>query len=202
MKKTLIAVFIVLLIDQLVKFLVKTTMQLGEEIPLIGDWAVIHFTENPGMAFGVEIDGNGEKGWGKLALSFFRIIVIIAGFVWMYRMSKKPSTSPLLLTTIGLILGGAIGNLVDCIAYGLIFDHSEGQIATFMPTHGGYGEFLRGKVVDMFYFPITTIHFPEWLPFLGGTDYLFFDGIFNVADAAITVGMAILLVFQKRFFPE
>jgi signal peptidase II len=198
LKKSLLVVFLVLLIDQALKIWVKTHMFLGEEIQLIGDRGVIHFTENYGMAFGMEFAGN----YGKLFLSIFRIIAV--GFIgwYIYKLTDKPGIKTGLIVSLSLIFAGAVGNIIDSAFYGMIFNDSFFQIATLFPDGGGYGSFLHGKVVDMLYFPIIQTHYPQWFPFWGGEEFIFFRPVFNISDASITTGVLMLVVFQKRYFKK
>jgi signal peptidase II len=194
LSKPLVIIFLVLFVDQFVKVWIKTTMYLGQEFPVLGNWFYIHFTENPGMAFGMEFGGE----WGKLALSLFRIVAV-SGIA--YVLFTLPKTTPKGLKVCGsLILAGAIGNIIDSAFYGVIFNDSFNQLATFLPEGGGYETFLHGRVVDMFWFPLFSGTFPDWFPLWGGEDYLFFRPVFNVADAAISVGIGVIFIFQKRFF--
>ena len=191
MKRPLIIIFIVLLLDQILKFWVKLNMTIGESFPVLGDWFQIYFIENNGMAFGWEFGAQ----FGKFALSIFRIIAVALLFYLIYYLSKKKiKFGPLL--GISLITAGALGNIIDGMFYGLIFSESTFmQVATLFPEGGGYAGFLQGKVVDMFYFPLFT--FPEWVPFFGGQ--IFFSPIFNIADSAITIGFLYLIIFQWNF---
>ena len=199
LKKSLLIIFLILLIDQIVKIWIKTHMYLGQEIHVMGNWFIIHFTENNGMAFGMEFSG----GYGKLFLSVFRIVAIGAIGYYLYTLTKKKTTSIWLIVSISLILAGAIGNIIDSAFYGLLFSDSAyytTQPAQFMPSGGGYSTFLHGKVVDMFYFPMWQGHFPKWLPLWGGEPFEFFRPVFNLADSSITIGVLILIIFQKKLF--
>jgi signal peptidase II len=190
------AVFIILLLltaDQVLKIWIKTHMQLHESIE-ITKWFYLYFTENPGMAFGIEVIG-------KLFLSVFRIIAV--GFIGYYLFGLiKKDYSFRFIACIALVWAGAMGNIFDSIFYGVFFDHSYGQVATFMPAGGGYETWLHGKVVDMFYFPIFETVLPSWVPIWGGQDFVFFRPIFNLADSAICVGVFILLLFFRRTLSE
>lgn len=182
---------LVLIVDQIVKILVKTHMQIGEEIPLIGSWCLLHFVENEGMAFGMAFGGRG----GKLFLSLFRVVAS-AGILWYLIGLIKKDTPTLTLVSLALIFCGAVGNLIDSCFYGLVFNESYYHVAQFLPQEGGYAPFLFGRVVDMFYFPLIDTTWPEWIPFVGGRPFQFFNAIFNVADAAITIGVTLLIVDQ------
>ena len=176
MKKPLIVIFLVLLLDQVSKILVKTTMAVGEAVPVFGKWFYILFVENNGMAFGWELSGG---AWGKLVLSVFRVAaVVLLVWVLIHLVKKNVSFGP--LCGISLIIAGALGNIIDGMFYGLIFD---------------YAGFMQGRVVDMLYFPLFT--FPKWVPFFG--DEIFFSPVFNVADSAITIGIFYLVIFQWKF---
>ena len=173
-------------------------MYLGQEFKIMGNWFIIHFTENNGMAFGMELL---QGSAGKLFLSLFRIFAVLGIGVWLYNLIKKKANSKL-ITSISLIFAGAMGNILDSIYYGKIFSSSEYQIANLFPVEGGYARFLHGKVVDMFYFPIIETHYPQWFPVWGGEDFVFFRPIFNLADASISTGVITILVFQKKFFKQ
>ncbi len=191
MRKSLIVIFLVLLIDQISKFWIKTSMTIGESFPVLGDWFHIYFIENNGMAFGWEFGAE----FGKIALGTFRIIAVALFFYLIYYLSKKNvKFGPLF--GISLITAGALGNIIDGMFYGMIFSESTfTQVATLFPEGGGYAGFMQGKVVDMLYFPLFTL--PDWIPFFGGQ--IFFSPIFNIADSAITIGFLYLLIFQWNF---
>ncbi len=197
MKKPLLIIFVILFLDQLIKIWVKTHMYMGEEIEFTR-WFIIHFTENNGMAYGLEFGGN----YGKLFLSVFRI-VFVAGMIWFLHKLVKEKGSQLFIFIVSLVIAGAIGNIIDSVFYGMIFSSSDfGTIAQLFPPEGGYSAFLHGKVVDMFYFPLVSGRFPEWLPVWGGETFLFFRPVFNLADASISVGVILWILFQKRIYPE
>ena len=196
LKKSFLVVFIVLFIDQALKLWIKTNMTLGQEFHIAGNWFIIHFTENNGMAFGLQFAG----GYGKLALSLFRIFAV--GFLgwYIFRLAKS-KTAFGVIVCFSLILAGAMGNIIDSALYGMVFSESTYfDLARFLPAEGGYSTFLHGKVVDMFYFPILEGNYPQWLPLLGGDHFIFFRPVFNVADSAITCGVLSLLIFQRQFF--
>lgn len=167
-------------------------MKLGQEFELF-DWFIIHFTENNGMAFGMEFGGQ----IGKYFLSIFRIVAIVAITFYLKNLVKLKTKKGIVIS-IALILAGAIGNMIDSAFYGLIFSSSKNQIATFMQE--SYAGFLQGRVVDMFFFPIIKGFIPEWVPFKGGDYFIFFRPVFNIADAAISVGVINLLLFHRKFF--
>jgi signal peptidase II len=195
-KKATFIIFLILLIDQISKIYIKTHFFLGEEIHVMGDWFIIHFTENAGMAFGFELG----VSWGKLALSLFRIAAIIALGFYLAHLVKRKSPQGLIIS-MALIMAGAIGNMIDSAFYGMIFNESMfHEKAVLFPEAGGYAGFLHGKVVDMFYFPLFSFTWPEWMPWLGGQLFTFFQPVFNVADSSITIGVALILLFQRSFF--
>jgi signal peptidase II len=191
-------VFTVLVLDQWLKIWVKTNMEYGDEFKILGiDWALIHFVENNGMAFGLSLGGE----YGKLVLSVFRIIAV--GFLIYYlNFLLNSGAKRGILISFSLILAGAIGNIIDSAFYGLIFSEStyHGGLAEIFPEAGGYATFLHGKVVDMFYFPIINGFLPEWFPIWGGKHIMFFQPVFNVADASITLGVINMLLFNRTFF--
>lgn len=187
----------ILIVDQVVKIMVKTHMHIGEDIPLIGEWCRLHFIENEGFAFGTSFGGT----VGKYFLTMFRIVASVAiGWIIVNQIKKNGRTSLILCLT--LILAGAVGNIIDCCLYGLIFSESYYDIAVLFPPEGGYAPFLQGKVVDMFYFPLFEFDWPQWMPFVGGNHFEFFSAIFNVADSAITIGVIWLLIDQIFLAPS
>jgi len=200
MKKTsIIALLIfvgILAIDQGSKIWVKTHMIEGEEFRIMGDWARIHFVENTGMAFSMELPGQ----YGKLALSFFRLFAIGVMFYLLVGLIRESKPKGLIYCT-AAIMAGALGNLLDSMFYGKIFTDSYGQVASMFPPEG-YAGWMQGNVVDMLWFPMINGTFPTWFPMWGGESFLFFSPIFNVADAAITTSIFIIIIFQKQFFKE
>lgn len=197
LKKALLLVILIIAIDQVVKIWVKTTMFLGEDIAVFGNWFYIHFIENEGMAFGWKLGG----GSGKIILSIFRVVAIFA-IGWYIRELDKNDAPKGLIISIAMILAGAIGNIIDSAIYGVIFSDSMLSVAQFMPDGNGYSGFLKGNVVDMFYFPVIEGHYPDWFPFWKNQRFIFFRPVFNIADSAITIGVASILLFQRKFFTK
>ena len=197
MKKSLIIVIAILLIDQIVKVWVKLNFTIGEEVDLIGDWCKLHFIENEGMAFGMSFGGVA----GKYVLTFLRIIASVLIGWYLLKLIKKGGNK-LAVYSFTLIFAGAVGNIIDSMFYGLLFSESTFfSVSQFLPEGGGYAPMFLGKVVDMFYFPIIDTTLPQWIPFFGGNDFRFFNAIFNISDVSITIGVVILLIsliFAKK----
>ena len=196
MKRSIWIVLTTLVLDQALKIWVKTHMYLGQEYQIF-DWFYIHFTENNGMAFGMEFGGD----WGKLALSLFRIVFVVFMVSFLLKLIRK-NADKVLIVSLSLVFAGAVGNIIDGTLYGILFSESYRQIATFLPEAGGYAPLFFGKVVDMFYFPIFKGYLPEWIPFWGGDYFVFFRPVFNIADSAISIGVAIMVVFQNKVMKE
>jgi signal peptidase II len=197
-KHVIAIVFLILLIDQVLKIYIKTHFTIGEEVNVIGTWFKLHFIENEGMAFGMSFGGS----WGKLALTLFRLVAVCLGFFFIKNTLIKQQYSNGLIICASLILAGAMGNLIDSIFYGKIFTESPpyfhtGAAAKFVSWGQGYEKLFHGRVVDMFYFPIIETTYPKWFPVWGGQPFSFFRAIFNVADASISCGVMIILFFQK-----
>ncbi|HHL53047.1 MAG TPA: lipoprotein signal peptidase [Flammeovirgaceae bacterium] len=178
----------VVVIDQLSKYLVHHNMHLYEEFNVLGDWFRIHYILNEGIAFGLKADWP----YSKVVLTLFRLIASVVGVVLLYKYARK-DTHPGALWAGALILAGAIGNLIDSMFYGLIYDNA--------PYNAPF-RFLNGQVIDMLYFPLFSFVWPAWVPFVGGQDFHFFSAIFNIADSSIFIGVMILLIWQKKFFPD
>jgi signal peptidase II len=191
-KLAILIVLLVLVADQCLKIWIKTHMMIGEEIHVSGNWFIIHFTENNGMAFGIEFFGK----FGKYLLSIFRIVAVILIAFYISKLAKREVPTGFVVA-VSLIMAGAFGNIFDSAFYGIIFNHSYNQVATLFPSNGGYASFLQGRVVDMFYFPVIEGHWPSWSPINPSEEFVFFRPIFNLADSAITTGMAMVLIFYR-----
>ncbi len=197
-KKSALIVVLVLIVDQVSKIIIKTNMFLYEDIHVLGDWFLIKFIENDGMAFGLDLPGDN----GKVILTIFRLIAAVAITFYIRHLIKNKEHTGLIIC-VSFVLAGALGNIIDSMFYGMIFSEStQFSTATMFPENGGYATFLHGHVVDMFYFPVIQTTWPEWVPWKGGQSFEFFRPVFNVADSAISVGVIIILIFQKRFFEE
>ncbi|MHB1147956.1 MAG: lipoprotein signal peptidase [Lutibacter sp.] len=195
MKKPIIIIILILLIDQISKIYIKTSFLYGEEV-VVFDWFRIHFIENNGMAWGAEFGGR----TGKLVLTVFRLFAIVGIGYWLYSSVKKNAPA-ILIVAISLIFAGAMGNIIDSVFYGAIFDTPGNAVATLF-AEKPYGTLFHGKVVDMLYFPIWSGDLPSWLPFWGGKSFTFFNAIFNIADASISTAVGILIFFNKKAFPK
>ena len=194
LRNAYLLIFLILIVDQLSKIYIKTNFVLGEEVSVFS-WFKILFIENEGMAWGTEIPG----AYGKLFLTIFRLLAVTAIGYWLWDSVQK-SCSNYLIVSIALILAGAFGNIIDSVFYGIVFDDSHNQLATLF-SDKPYGKVFHGKVVDMLYFPfIQDYPMPEWVPFIGGKPFTFFNAIFNVADMAISTGVGILIAFNKKAF--
>jgi signal peptidase II len=180
--KPFVLAFFVILADQVLKTWVKTTMYMGEEIRFLGERGMLHFTENNGMAFGMELGGE----FGKLALTLFRIVAVCGIAYGLVHLIKHKYHRGLIMN-VSLIMAGALGNIIDSVFYGVIYE---------------YAPLFHGRVVDMFYFPIISGHFPSWVPIWGGEDFIFFRPVFNIADTAISIGVILILIYQKTYFKE
>ena len=205
--KATILVVVILLIDQILKFWIKTNMSIGQDFPVFGNWFLIHFVENPGMAFGWELGGKG----GKTFLSIFRLVAIV-GFIWYVRKLIHEKAPQGFIMCVSLILAGAAGNMIDCAFYGMIFNTGT----TFNPEFGsyvsysgisqlsgdGYAPFLHGCVVDMLSFPILRGTYPDWFPFKAGESFLFFRPVFNIADSAVTTGVFSIVLFYWGYLKK
>lgn len=195
LRKAYFLIFILLLVDQVSKIYVKTNFVLGEEVTVF-NWFKIHFIENEGMAWGTKLPGE----YGKLFLTVFRIFAVAGIGYWLWDSVRNHKSSNYLIVAIALIFAGALGNIIDSVFYGVIFNDSYQQLAVML-SEEPYGTWFHGQVVDMFYFPIIKdFPMPEWVPFIGGRPFTFFNAIFNVADVAISTGVGILIVFNKKAF--
>ncbi len=199
MKRSALTIGIIVLIDQVSKILVKTHMSLYESFSVLGDYFRIHFIENPGMAFGMELGGE----WGKLLLNLFRLVAVAVLFIILKRAIEKGAYKGF-ISSLSLIIAGAVGNIIDSAFYGLVFSKSSrfGASAELFPEEGGYAGFMHGKVVDMLHFPLIEGHYPQWFPFWAGEPFLFFRPVFNIADSAITIGIFWIILHQKKYLGE
>ncbi|MFK8265631.1 lipoprotein signal peptidase [Capnocytophaga cynodegmi] len=195
LKHAFFIIILILIVDQWSKIYIKTNFMLNEKVEVFS-WFKILFTENKGAAWGTKIPGK----YGKLFLTLFRIVAVFGIGYWLVDSIKKKQPN-ILIVSIALILAGALGNIIDSVFYGVIFDHSYGNIATLF-SDNPYGTLLHGKVVDMFYFPLIDTQLPNWIPFWGGERFRFFEPVFNVADAAISVAVGLLIVFHRKAFPK
>lgn len=203
LKKSIILIFIVLLIDQISKVYIKTHFKLQENIEVFS-WFQIYFIENDGMAWGTKISDFVSfisDRTAKISLTLFRIVAIFGIGYWLFDATRKKASKVLILA-IALIFAGALGNIIDSVFYSVLFDDSFNQVANFLPEAGGYDSLLHGKVVDMLYFPLIEIDLPQWFPIGGGKRFNFFEPVFNIADMAISTGFIMLIVFNKKAFPK
>lgn len=203
LKKASLFILIILLVDQISKIYIKTHFTLSEK-HIVFSWFQIAFVENEGMAWGTKISDFipfiSERA-AKLSLSLFRIFAVFGIGYWLVSVVKKKA-SKTLIVAVSLIFAGALGNIIDSVFYGVLFSGSAGEVATFLPSEGGYGSLFHGRVVDMFHFPIWKGFLPEWIPFYGGEYFTFFEPVFNIADMAISTGIGILIIFNKKAFPK
>ena len=204
LKKASFLIIIILLIDQISKIYIKTHFQLHDSVSVFS-WFKIYFVENDGMAWGTKLSdfapGFISDRSAKLSLSIFRIIAIFGIGYWLVNSVKKQASKVLILA-LSFIFAGAMGNIIDSIFYGISFNDSYGQVAEFLPKDGGYDKVLFGNVVDMLYLPMWQGNLPEWMPFFGGKNFIFFEPVFNIADVAISIGFGILIFFNKKAFPK
>lgn len=203
LKKASLLIIIILLLDQISKLYIKTHFQLNESVDVFS-WFRIYFVENDGMAWGTKLSDLIpfiSDRTAKLCLTVFRILAIIGIGYWLFDTVKKRG-SKILILALAFIFAGAFGNIIDSVFYGLLFNDSFGQVATFLAAEGGYDTLLHGKVVDMLYLPIWKGTFPQGMPWVGGQFFTFFNPVFNIADVAISVGFGILIFFNKKAFPK
>ncbi|MCB4807514.1 lipoprotein signal peptidase [Tamlana sp. 62-3] len=200
-KKSVVYILIILLVDQVSKIYIKTNFALYENVEVFS-WFKIYFIENDGMAWGTKISDFTSlitDRTAKVILTVFRIVAIFGIGYWLISAIKKRSPK-ILIIAIVLIFAGALGNIIDSVFYGVLFDDSINQVAAFLPEAGGYDTLLHGKVVDMLYFPLFEVDLPQWLPIYGGKRFNFFEPVFNIADVAISTGFVMLIVFNKKAF--
>ncbi|RXK83245.1 lipoprotein signal peptidase [Filimonas effusa] len=200
-KHLVLLIVLILLADQALKIYIKTNYYIGEEHRVLGSWFRLHFVENEGMAWGWKFGG----GIGKILLTLFRLVAVVIGTFYLRKFIAQKYHKGFIICA-GLIYAGALGNLIDSMFYGLIFENSDPfmqNVAKIFPAGGGYTSFLHGKVVDMLYFPlITNAHYPQWFPFWAGEEFEFFRPVFNLADASISAGVIAILIWQQKFFPQ
>lgn len=197
LRNTILIIALIIIADQALKIWIKTSFPFGNTGITGLDWFQLYFIENKGMAWGWEFGGE----WGKMVLTLFRLAAVIFGTWYLYKIVQKKYSRGFIVCA-SLIYAGALGNLIDSMFYGLIFEETTySYVAKIFPADG-YAGFLHGRVVDMLYFPIIKSTFPSWMPFIGGDDFEFFSPIFNIADASISIGVITLFVFQKRFFKK
>jgi len=196
LKKAGLLIILILIVDQVSKIYIKTNFMLGEQVKVF-EWFRILFVENEGMAWGAKIPGDN----GKLFLTVFRLVAIVGIGYWLWDSARKKATR-MLIVSISLIFAGALGNIIDSVFYGVLFNDSHSQIASFLPEDGGYGSLLHGKVVDMLYFPLWQGYLPEWIPGWGGKYFTFFEPVFNIADSSITIGFLLMILFNKSVFAD
>lgn len=192
-------IFLIVLADQLLKIYIKTHYHIGQSHKVLGNWFQLYFVENKGMAYGLEFGGD----WGKIFLTLFRMAAVVYGVFYIARIISQKYPRGFIIC-VALIFAGALGNLIDSMFYGLLFEYSNPDtknIAAMFPAHG-YAGFMHGNVVDMFYFPLIDTRWPSWLPFIGGKPFSFFDYIFNIADASVCIGVIAIILFRRRFFKK
>lgn len=193
-RKSILIVLLILLADQTLKILVKTNMTLYQQIPFFGNWGILHFVENNGMAFGMALPGS----LGKILLTSFRLLAVVAIAYYLRHLIRIKAHTGLIIS-LSMVMAGALGNIIDSVFYGMIFSSSSPiETAAFFPEGGGYAPLMQGKVVDMFYFPILKGNYPDW--FRGGSSFIFFRPVFNIADSSISVAVVIILFNQRKFF--
>lgn len=197
-RQVFLIIALIILADQALKFYIKLNYHYGEEHNVIGEWFKLHFVENEGMAWGWSFGGE----FGKIALTLFRLAAVIFGVFYIRKIIRQKEHKGFIICA-ALIFAGALGNLIDSMFYGMIFEesfHNGSNVARLFPPGGGYASFLHGRVVDMLHFPLFDGTFPKWFPVWSGEDFLFFNPVFNIADASISIGVITLLIFQKKFF--